>query len=109
MWLGHIHCQISYKTPTALMNHFPTLSTFTLILTMPMQSCLTILPPPLSTEVATFNPVHNSGFLGAILEMLFLTMSLQCHHIHPISKIHNCYVLNFHLASGIWCILKDLL
>jgi hypothetical protein len=35
-------------------------------------------------------------------------MTLKWHHIHTISKIHNCYVLNFQLASGMWHVLKDL-
>src|ERR1700683_4087803 len=35
-------------------------------------------------------------------------MRLKCHHIHDISKLHNVYSLDFHLAMGIWCLLKDL-
>jgi hypothetical protein len=35
-------------------------------------------------------------------------MMLKHHHIHAISEIHNCYILDFHLASGMWRVLKDL-
>jgi len=35
-------------------------------------------------------------------------MTLKRHHIHAISKIHNCYLLDFHLAGGMWRVLKDL-
>jgi hypothetical protein len=35
-------------------------------------------------------------------------MSLKRHHIYSISEIHNLYVLDFTLASGIWRVLKDL-
>src|SRR6267143_2079366 len=35
-------------------------------------------------------------------------MTLKRHHVHPISEIHNCYVLDFYLASGMWRMLKDL-
>jgi hypothetical protein len=35
-------------------------------------------------------------------------MMLKHHHIHPISEIHNCYVLDFYLASRMWHVLKDL-
>ena len=35
-------------------------------------------------------------------------MMLKRHHIHPISEIHNCYLLDFYLASGMWRVLKDL-
>jgi len=44
----------------------------------------------------------------AILETLFLIMSLKCHHVHAVSEIHNIYSLDFHLASGIQHVLKDL-
>jgi hypothetical protein len=53
-------------------------------------------------------PVANPNVLYRILKSSFLTMTLKWHYIHAISEIHNCYVLNFHLASGMWCILKDL-
>ena len=35
-------------------------------------------------------------------------MTLKCHHIHAISKIHNFHSLNFDLTNRIWHILKDL-
>src|SRR6267154_2340327 len=35
-------------------------------------------------------------------------MMLKRHHIHPISEIYNCYILDFYLASGMWRVLKDL-
>ena len=35
-------------------------------------------------------------------------MTLKRHHIHTISEIHNFHSLDFNLANGIWCILKDL-
>ena len=73
--------------------------------TMPMQS--RILTPPFSSslEVVPFNPVPNFSILH---ESSFLIMMLKCHHIHTISEIHNFHSLNFDLANGIWCILKDL-
>jgi hypothetical protein len=45
---------------------------------------------------------------ATILEMSFLTMTLMHHHVHTVSKNHNIYSLDFHWASGIWCVLKDL-
>ena len=35
-------------------------------------------------------------------------MRLKHHHIHDISEVHNIYSLDFHLAMGIWYLLKDL-
>ena len=69
-----------------------------------------ILAPPFasSLDVVPFNPISNSSILRGILESSFLTMTLKCHHIHAISKIHNFHSLNFDLANGIWCVLKDL-
>jgi hypothetical protein len=55
-----------------------------------------------------YRPVATPEVLYGILESSFLTMTLKHHHIHTISEIHNCYVLNFHLASGMWRVLKDL-
>jgi len=75
---------------------------------MPVHLCLAILPSPSSTEIIPYFPVANPNVLYRILKLSFLTMTLKWHHIHAISKIHNFYVLNFHLASGMWCILKDL-
>ena len=73
--------------------------------TMPMQS--RILTPPFSSssEVVPFNPVPNFSILH---ESSFLIMMLKCHHIHTISEIHNFHSLDFNLANGIWCMLKDL-
>jgi hypothetical protein len=76
--------------------------------TMPAQSCLAILPSPSLAEIMPYHPVATPGVLYRILEASFLTMTLKRHHIHTISEIHNCYVLDFHLASGMWCVLKDL-
>ena len=69
-----------------------------------------ILAPPFSSslEVIPFNPVPNSSVLHGILKSSFLTMTLKCHHIHAISKIHNFHLLNFDLANRIWHVLKDL-
>jgi len=74
---------------------------------MPVQSCLAILPSSTSA-VVPLNTVNNPHALHGILETSFLTMSLQRHHIHSISEIHNFYVLNFTLTSGICRVLKDL-
>jgi hypothetical protein len=75
---------------------------------MPIQSRLAILPSGSSTEVTTYRPNSTPEVLRGILEASFLTMTLKRHHIHPISEIHNCYVLDFYLASGMWRVLKDL-
>ena len=61
-----------------------------------------------SSEIILFNPVSNTSILHVILESSFLTMMLKHHHIHPISEIHNFYLLNFDLANEIWHVLKDL-
>ena len=73
-----------------------------------MQSC--ILNPPFtsSLDVIPFNTISNSSILHGILESSFLTMTLKHHHIHAISEIHNFHSLDFDLADGIWCVLKDL-
>ena len=75
---------------------------------MPMQS--RILAPPFtsSLDVVLFNLISNSSVLRAILESSFLTMTLKRHHIQAISEIHNFHSLDFDLANGIWCVLKDL-
>src|SRR5882762_11371612 len=75
---------------------------------MPIQSRLAILPSGSSTEVTTYRPNATPEVLQGILEASFLTMTLKHHHIHPISEIHNCYILDFYLASGMWRVLKDL-
>ena len=69
-----------------------------------------ILAPPFasSLDVVPFNPISNSSVLRGILESSFLTMTLKCHHIHTISKIHNFHSLDFDLTNGIWRVLKDL-
>ena len=73
-----------------------------------MQLC--ILAPPFSSskEIIPFNQISNSSILHSIFESSFLTMTLKFHHIHSISEIQNFHLLNFNLASGIWCVLKDL-
>ena len=75
---------------------------------MPVQSRLSIAPPPTSRAVVPYNAVNNPCILQGILESSFLTLMLKHHHIHSILEIHNYYVLDFNLASGIWCVLKDL-
>jgi hypothetical protein len=75
---------------------------------MPIQSRLAILPSESSTEVTPYQPIVTPKVLCGILESSFLTMTLKRHHIHPISEIHNCYILDFYLASGMWRVLKDL-
>jgi len=75
---------------------------------MPAQSRLAILPSPSSAEIMPYRPVATPRVLYRILESSFLTMTLKCHHIHAISEIHNCYVLDFRLASRMWHVLKDL-
>src|SRR6267154_1549504 len=75
---------------------------------MPIQSHLAILSSGSSTKVTPYQPIATPEILRGILESSFLTMTLKHHHIHPISEIHNCYVLDFYLASGMWCVLKDL-
>src|ERR1700685_399207 len=66
---------------------------------MPVHSCLAILPAPASTDIVPFNPSNNPDILSPILETLYLTMSLKCHHIHDISKQHNIYSLDFYLTK----------
>ena len=73
-----------------------------------MQSCILAPPFASSLDVVPFNPTSNSSVLRGILESSFLTMTLKCHHIHAISEIHNFHSLDFDLANGIWCILKNL-
>ena len=73
-----------------------------------MQSSILTPPFSFSLEVVPFNPIPNSSVLHSILESSLLTMTLKCHHIHAISKIHNFHLLNFDLANGIWGVLKDL-
>jgi hypothetical protein len=75
---------------------------------MPIHSRLAILPAPTSTDIVPYNSVHNPDILSAILDTLYLTMRLKCHHVHDISELHNLYSLDFHLAMGIWYLLKDL-
>ena len=75
---------------------------------MPIQSRLAILPSGSSTEVTPYQPIATPEILCGIFESSFLTMTLKRHHIHPISEIHNCYVLDFYLGSRMWCVLKDL-
>src|SRR6266436_6777822 len=74
---------------------------------MSIQSRLAILPSGSSTEVTTYQPNATPEVLRGILESSFLTMTLKRHHVHPISEIHNCYILDFYLASGMWHVLKD--
>jgi len=75
---------------------------------MPIQSCITCSTASDSTELVPFNPHFNPYMTAAILETSFLTMSLKRHHLHAVSEIHNIYSLDFHLASRIWRVLKDL-
>src|ERR1700691_940702 len=75
---------------------------------MPIHSRLAILPAPTSTDIASYNSVHNPNILSAILDTSYLTMRLKHHHVHDISELHNLYLLNFHLTMGIWYLLKDL-
>ena len=75
---------------------------------MPAQSRLAILPAPASTDIVPYNPAYNPDILSNILETSYLTMRLKRHHIHDLSEIHNLYSLDFHLAMGIWYLLKDL-
>src|ERR1700690_2527674 len=75
---------------------------------MPIQSRLAILPAPTSTDIVPYNSVHNPDILSPILDTSYLTMRLKRHHVHNISKLHNLYSLDFHLAMGIWYLLKDL-
>src|SRR6202050_3173057 len=75
---------------------------------MPVQSRLTILPAPTSTDIVPYNSVHNPNILSAILNTSYLIMRLKHHHVHDISELHNLYSLDFHLAMGIWYLLKDL-
>ena len=75
---------------------------------MPIQSRIIAPPFSSSSEIIPFNPVSNVSILHHILESSFLTMMLKCHHIHPISKIHNFHWLDFNLTNGIWSVLKDL-
>ena len=73
-----------------------------------MQSCLALSAASESHKLITFNPHFNPYMTAAILETSFLTMSLKRHHLHTVCEIHDIYSLDFHLASGIWCVLKDL-
>ena len=73
-----------------------------------MQSCIFSPLFSSSSEVVPFNSVPNSSILHGILESSFLTMTLKCHHIRAISKIHNFHSLDFNLANRIWRVLKDL-
>ena len=73
-----------------------------------MQSRILTPPYSSSSEIIPFNPVSNSSIIHGIFESSFHTMTLKCHHIHAISKIHNFHSLNFNLANGIWHVLKDL-
>jgi hypothetical protein len=75
---------------------------------MPVQSRLAILPAPTSTDIVPYNSVHNPDILSAILDTSYLTMRLKRHHVHDVSELHNLYSLDFHLAMGIWYLLKDL-
>ena len=78
------------------------------LLTMPMQSHLALPAPSDSTNIIPFNSNFNPSTTTAILEMSSFTMTLKHHHVHTVSEIYNIYALNFHLASRIWCVLKDL-
>ena len=73
-----------------------------------MQSRLALSAISESHDLVPFNPHFNPYMIAAILETSFLTMSLKCHHLHTVSEIHDIYSLDFHLASGIWRVLKDL-
>jgi len=73
-----------------------------------MQISLACLPLLNLTNSFPFNPHFNPYMTTAILETSFLTMSLKRHHLHAVSEIHDIYSLDFHLASGIWRVLKDL-
>ena len=73
-----------------------------------MQSHIIAPPFSSSSEIIPFNPVSNTNVLHGILESSFLTMTLKCHHIHPISEIHNFHSLDFNLTNKIWRVLKDL-
>jgi len=73
-----------------------------------MQSHIAFSTVSESTELVPFNCHFNPYMTAAILETSFLTMSLKCHHLHTVSEIHDIYSLDFHLASGIWRVLKDL-
>jgi len=75
---------------------------------MPAHSHLSILPAPASTELVSYNPTHDTDLLSAILDTSYLTMRLRPHYVHDVSELHNLYSLDFHLAMGIWYLLKDL-
>ena len=75
---------------------------------MPVHSRLAILPAPTSTDIFPYNSVHNADVLSGIIETSYLTMRLKPHHVHDVSELHNLYSLDFHLAMGIWYLLKDL-
>ena len=75
---------------------------------MLIHSCLAILPAPTSTDIVPYNSVHNPNILSAILNTSYLIMRLKRHHVHNVSKLHNLYLLDLHLAMGIWYLLKDL-
>jgi hypothetical protein len=75
---------------------------------MPIHSHLAILLTPTSTDIVLYNFVHNPNILSAILDTSYLTMRLKRHHIHDVSELHNLYSLDFHLAMGIWYLLKDI-
>src|ERR1700691_2301941 len=75
---------------------------------MPVQSRLAILLAPTSTDIVSYNSVHNLDILSTLLDTSYLTMRLNCHHVHNVSELHNLYLLDFHLTMGIWSLLKDL-
>jgi len=52
-----------------------------------------------SNELIPFNPQCNPYMTAAILETSFLTMSLKCHHLHTVSKIHDIYSLGLPLGQ----------
>src|ERR1700691_5281755 len=104
VWLRHINV-------TAFSTNSPSSSTLLFIhplSIMPVQSRLAIPPAPTSTDIVPYNTVHNPDILSAILDTSYLTMRLKRHHIHDVSELHNLYLLDFHLAMGIWYLLKDL-
>src|ERR1700735_1388782 len=104
VWLRYIKVTpFSTNSPSS-----PSILFFHPLSIMPVQSRLAILPAPTSMDIVPYNSVHNPDVFSAILDTLYLTMRLKCHHVHNISELHNLYSLNFHLAMGIWYLLKDL-
>src|ERR1700683_5378282 len=75
--------------------------------TMPAQSHLLPFDGYNGLDIVPFISEHHPVTIPYLLEHSSLTMSLRDHHLHCASAASNLFLIDFQLATRIWCILKD--